>query len=199
MPNAALAYTIGEPDMFGRYPVLIGTGVTIGFVSRWHREWDTESSAGAHRVGRPAVGQKGADKAADYLIGEYAAGRITPIPAEQAAKEAAERLARMTRGPVPLLDPRMKDTPTNRDHARAVVATARTFRWMPLAGFPGSDNLWLLRCELECTPGGWTGVRHWSKLRGRNGKPPTAYRHPGCLSEDEVRALVPAYGPGKSD
>ncbi|MGW3091713.1 hypothetical protein [Streptomyces sp. NPDC001108] len=194
MPTTPLPYRLGTLDARGRRPVIIGENTVIGYASRWHREWDTESTAGFHRVGRPEVGKQGADRAAAYLIAEYAAGRITPITPEAADTEAPAH------GPVPLLDPRMPSTRTNRARALDVWAAADRFLWLPRTGFPGSDNHWSLTCLLRCQPGGryWTGPRYWSHLRGRNSNPPSPHRHPGCLSETEVRRLIPAYGPGKT-
>ncbi|MEV0012863.1 hypothetical protein [Streptomyces sp. NPDC047973] len=184
MSSTTLAYRLGDADAMCRYPVIIGGATILGYVSRWHRNWNAESSAGTHLVGRPPVGKPGGEWAAAYLVGEYAEGRITPIPAQATSSEAAH-------GPAPLLDPRMPDTPTNRTRALAVLAILAEYEWTPRSGFPGADNLMLLHCNL-C---GTTVPRFWSHLRGRNSQPPSPYRHRGCLSADEVRRRVPAYGP----
>ncbi|WP_331728734.1 hypothetical protein [Streptomyces anulatus] len=183
--NTTTAHRLGRPDVMRRYPVIVGEATIIGYVSRWHRTWDAESSVGTHRVGRPPKGQAGDAWAAKWLVQEYAEGRIEPIAARSAELHAVY-------GPAPLLDPRLPDTPTNRTRALEVWALLGTFAWTPRGGYPGSDNLMLLQCDL-C---GQVVARFWSKLRGRNGNPPSpGARHTGCLDAAEVRRRVPAYGP----
>ncbi|MCT9093445.1 hypothetical protein N4G70_31935 [Streptomyces sp. ASQP_92] len=56
--------------------------------------------------------------------------------------------------------------------------------WTPLAPYPGSDTLWLVRCELCDT----VGLRFYSHLR--RGRP--LKRHPGCLPLAEQAAALAA-------
>ena len=183
--TAPLPYRIGEPDGECRYPVIIGESQVIGRAYRWHRDWLVETSAGERNLRRPATGAKGVDMAAAFIVGEYAAGRVTAVPLAQALTVAARPY-----GPVPLLHPRMPATARNADGARRAFAGLAEHCWRAFSGFPGSDNPWFLACEL-C---GWEGPRYWSHLRGRNGNPPSLARHPdGCVGEEEVRKLIAAY------
>ncbi|MFD9690367.1 hypothetical protein ACFXPX_38510 [Kitasatospora sp. NPDC059146] len=185
--TTTLAYRIGAPNNQCRRPVIIGAEEEprlLGYVSRWHRDWLAEDNNGqVHNVRRPAVGSKGQDKAADWLANEFVNGRIQAVPLTDTVAEVPSPY-----GPAPLLHPRM-DEKRNRDSALAAIARVTEFHWTPLSGYPGSDNLWLLRCDL-C---GAVVMKHYSHLRGRNGNPPSANRHPGCKSEAEVRQLIAAY------
>jgi hypothetical protein len=188
MSTTTLTTRIGEPDIECRYPVIIGEDRVIGQAFRWHRNWLVVTSEGEHNLGRPPTGTKGIAMAAAYLTEEYAAGRITAVALDQVRAEAPQPL----NGPVPLLHPRMPNSPRNRDGAHVALAGWATYRWRPvLHGFPGADNPAYMLCDL-C---GWTGIRYWSHDRGRNGNPPSVFRHEGgCLGEEKVRALIPAYG-----
>ncbi|CUW33433.1 MULTISPECIES: hypothetical protein [Streptomyces] len=187
MSTTTLKTRIGEPDIECRYPVIIGEDRVIGQAYRWHRDWLVVTSEGERNLRRPPTGEKGIDMAAAYLAEEYAAGRITAVALELLRAEAPKPLI----GPVPLLHPRMPASPRNIAGARVAFAGLTEHRWRAvLHGFPGSDNPWYLQCEL-C---GWSGVRYWSHLRGRNGQPPSAHRHEGgCIGKDKVRELIPAY------
>ncbi|GGY71099.1 hypothetical protein GCM10010363_60300 [Streptomyces omiyaensis] len=187
MTSTTLAYRLGETDTECRYPVIIGKDQMIGRVFRWHRNWFAVDNRGETNLGRPAVGAKGVDMAAGFLATAYANGEITATPYTPATDA---ELSGFT-GPVPLLHPRMPQTARNEASAHKALLQLAAYRWSPLGGFPGSDNLWLLRCDLESC--GWIGAKHYSHLRGRNGNPPSAHRHPGCIGEDKVRALIPAY------
>ena len=185
MSTTTLAYRIGEADADCRYPVIIGTDLVLGSAWRWHRDWLVSTSVGEHNLHRPPTGTKGVDMAAAYLAEEYAAGRITAHRLDTSTGETARPY-----GPPPLLDSRMPVTKRNTDGAELALARLAEHRWVPLAGFPGSDNPWFMHCAL-C---GWQGPRYWSHLRGRNGNPPSASRHPGgCIGETEVRAAITAY------
>ena len=178
-------YRIGDADTECRYPVFVGHQV-IGQVFRWHRDWLVNSSAGEQNLGRPDEGTRGADMAAAHLAREYAAGTITAAPLAEASTRAP-----LEYGPVPLLHPRMPaKSRRNRDGALKAFAGLTAHHWTARHGFPGSDNPWHMACDL-C---GWSGVRYWSHLRGRNGQPPSISRHPGgCISPAEIRALIAAY------
>ncbi|WP_327286662.1 hypothetical protein [Streptomyces sp. NBC_01205] len=182
--TATLPYRLGTADIECHYPVIIGADQVIGSVFRWHRDWFVQSSAGEHELGRPPKGNRGSDMAAAYLAGEYAAGRVTATPLSEIAVKVPPAA-----GEVPLLHPRLPDTDRNRRGARTALAGLAEYQWTPLAGFPGSDNPWYLRCEL-CT---WTGPRYWSHLRGRNNQPPSPHRHDDCIGEDKVREQIAAY------
>lgn len=182
-------YRIGEADSECRYAVL-ADGQHIGRVFRWHGGW-LAIPAGASEATRRGDGRDGSAAAARYLLEEFRAGRITPqpdTPGEDAAPASST-------GPVPLLHPRMRDTERNRDAAHKAVGGLTAYRWEPLGGYPGADNPWPVRCEL-C---GWEGNRYWSHLRGRNGAPPSPYRHAECIDADKVRAEIPAYADTSQD
>ncbi|MCT6782227.1 hypothetical protein LXH09_37020 [Streptomyces sp. CS7] len=74
------------------------------------------------------------------------------------------------------------DKPQNHEAAFRALRGLEALRWIPLGGYPGADNPWLMRCQL-CD---WTGPRYWSHMRGRKGAPPTPYRHPGCTGRKAV-------------
>ncbi|MDH6545563.1 hypothetical protein [Streptomyces sp. SPB4] len=187
MSSTTLAYRLGGPDAECRYPVIIGEDMVIGLAFRWHRNWMVQDSAGEHTLGRPAKGEKGEGMAAAHLVKQYAAGLITATRLIVSSGELGARAY----GPVPLLHWRMPATERNLASAYKAWAGVTELRWRPHGGFPGADNWWMLECEM---PGcDWVGPRYWSHLRGRNGQPPSAYRHPGCIGEDKVRALIAAY------
>lgn len=170
-------YTFGSPDKECRYPVLLD-GKFIGNVFRWHGAWFAVT-AGLQIEVRVSAGSIGKDAAARYLCDEVDAGRITP------QKDTPNPRELLTHGrPVPLLHPRMKETAHNLATARAVWRRLTDSRWIPMGGYPGADNPWLLCCGL-C---GWTGIRYWSHLRGRKGNPPSAFRHPGCTRPEVTHA-----------
>ncbi len=182
-PTQPTPYRVGTRfDALCRYPVTVDGATLIGYVSRWHREWDTLSSVGDHRVGRPPVGESGAEYAAKWLYDQYTAGTITPI-------EASSPGERRPYGPAPLLDHRLPNTSTNRKRAAEVHAELELYQWRPISGYSGSDNHMLLLCVM-C---GETVAMYWSHLRGRGGRPASAARHTGCLDEATVRRLNPAY------
>lgn len=187
MSTTTLTTRIGEPDIECRYPVIIGQDRVLGQAYRWHRDWLVVTTEGERNLRRPPTGTKGIDMAAAHLCEEYAAGRITTIALEQLRADAPQPL----HGPVPLLHPRMPVTPRNTEGAHIAYAGLTEHHWRAvLHGFPGSDNPWYLLCEL-C---GWSGVRYWSHHRGRNGQPPSIYRHDGgCIGKEKVRELIPAY------
>ncbi|QDN84375.1 hypothetical protein [Streptomyces sp. RLB3-6] len=196
--TTTLAYRLGEPDWERRYPVLIGEGAVVGAVFRWHRDWLTLTSEGERNLGRPETGRRGVPQAAAHaaaaqLVNEYANGRIA-IMSLEAVTAAVPVLAE----PVPLLHPRMPETPTNVAAAKKVMAAVQQLRFTPVTGFPGSDNPWWQVCQL-C---GWQGPRYWSHQRGRNGEMPSTHRHPasenppapaGCVGDAKVRELIAAY------
>ncbi|MFF6903395.1 hypothetical protein [Streptomyces hydrogenans] len=198
MTSTTLAYRLGKPDWEQRYPVLIGTDTVIGAVFRWHRDWLALTSEGERNLGRPEKGRRGvpqaaAQAAAGHVAAEYAAGSITALTLADVTATVP-----VLDGPVPLLHPRMPQTPRNVEAAKKVVAAQALFRWKPYTGFPGSDNPQWQKCEL-C---GWQGPRYWSHQRGRNGELPSTYRHPasaefgapaGCVGDDKVRELIAAY------
>ncbi|MFI9333058.1 hypothetical protein ACIGZJ_36675 [Kitasatospora sp. NPDC052868] len=185
--QAAMPYRIGAPDPAGRYPVIIGQDQVIGRAHRWNRDWWAETSAGEANFGRPDKGVPGVEMAAARLAEQYAAGAITAVPLDQIRAEVLQPLT----GPVPLLHPRMPVNDRNVKSALTAFAGLANLRWRAvLTGFPGSDNHWVLLCEL-C---GWTGPKFWSHLRGRNGGLPSLHRHEGgCVGPDRVRELIPAY------
>ncbi|MFI8365259.1 hypothetical protein ACIGD1_34545 [Streptomyces sp. NPDC085612] len=185
MSSTTLAYRLGEPDTECRYPVIIGEDRVIGRAFRWHRNWLVQDSSGERNLGRPPKGEKGEVMAAAHLVQRYADGLITATRLVTATDEGQARVF----GPAPFLHPRMPANDRNVEGALKAWAGLATHLWTPLAGFPGADNPWYLLCDL-C---GWAGPRYWSHLRGRNGQPPSAHRHPGCIGEDRVRERIAAY------
>ncbi|MFJ3710348.1 hypothetical protein [Streptomyces sp. NPDC090053] len=180
-------YRVGSPDIQCRYPVIVGEDQVIGRAFRWHRDWLVLTTEGEFNLRRPPKGTPGTDMAAAHLAQQYAAGRIRAVPLDQVLAEAPTPLC----GPVPLLHPRMPVNDRNIEGAQIAFAGLAAHYWRAvLTGFPGSDNHWFLSCEL-CP---WEGPKFWSHLRGRNGEPPSARRHKGgCIGEDKVRRLIPAY------
>ncbi|MEV5162845.1 hypothetical protein [Streptomyces sp. NPDC053728] len=118
------------------YPVLLD-GKFTEHVFRWHRAWFAVTAV-LHIETRVSAGAIGKDAAARYLCDEADAGRITP---QEAAPNPRELL---TAGPVPLLHPRMKETPRNLAAARVAWRSVADDRWIPQGGYPGADNPWLL-------------------------------------------------------
>ncbi|MEU8893678.1 hypothetical protein [Streptomyces sp. NPDC048442] len=189
--STPLPYRIGKPDFECRQPVIItedGKDLVLGQAFRWHRDWLVLSGGQETNLRRPPTGTKGIAMAATHLLTQYRAGQITPVPLKELLSTGAPR---EILGELPLLHPRMPDTPTNRANARTAFAGLAEHFWRPVCtGFPGSDNGWCLRCML-C---GWSGIRYWSHHRGRNGNPPSPHRHAGgCIGKDRVRALISAY------
>lgn len=172
---AAPAHTLGSVDSRGRYPVTVG-GQLSGFVSRWHGTWRAVTVDGLVLPDR----HPGRDTAARQLALLTAPGTPTPVP--QSTTQTPERLTAHAH----LLDPGLSATPP-RNVVGAAVALARLdeLAWLPLAGYPGADNRWLLRCLIcaETHPLPWEGPRFWSHLRGRNGDrtPRPLCRHQDCL------------------
>ncbi|MFE0461848.1 hypothetical protein ACFW1A_21630 [Kitasatospora sp. NPDC058965] len=196
--TTTLAYRIGDADAQCRYPVIIGDDtenpLVIGWASRWHRNWLVtavwaDGGESERNLRRPAKGDRGLDMAAVFLAEQYAAGAVIAVPLAEALAQAPLPI-----GPVPLLHPRMavkavEDNGRNISGALKAFAGLAKHHWRAYGGFPGSDNPWFVGCEL-C---GWTGPKYWSHLRGRNGNPPSITRHLGCVDEDEIRELIPAY------
>lgn len=176
-------YQLGNTDQECRYPVLID-GKNIGLIYRWHGAWFA-IPAGTSKERRVGYGSTGSDTAAQHLVAEFNAGRITP----QQDTETPHAKPRRLMGPVPLLHPRMPASARNVETAHKAMAGLTEYLWTPFGGYPGADNPWFLRCQL-C---GWTGPRYWSHLRGRNGNPPSPFRHPGCLEAGLVRSRIAAY------
>ncbi|MGN9821929.1 hypothetical protein ACTMUQ_42455 [Streptomyces sp. SD11] len=177
------SYVLGAADQECRYPVLVD-GQTIGRIYRWHGAWFAIPAGKTDEI-RVGAGSTGSVAAAQFLAQEFGAGRITP---QQHTDSSAKPRAFV--GPVPLLHPRMPATPRNIEGAHKAMTGLTEFHWTPLGGYPGADNPWFLRCQL-C---GWEGPRYWSHLRGRNGNPPSTFRHPECLDAEKVRAAITAYG-----
>ncbi|WP_393101437.1 hypothetical protein [Streptomyces sp. LN325] len=182
-----LPYRLGEPDIECRYPVLVGTWF-IGHALRWHGVWYAVPAGTTTDVrvadGGPRRGG-GSPAAAAWLYSEFTEGRITP---QSVVDSAAATLVQPET--VPLLHPRMPETARNIASARTAFAGLEAHRWTPYGGYPGSDNPWVMECQL-C---GWKGPRYWSHLRGRNGQPPTVLRHDGgCIGADKVREAIGAY------
>ncbi|MEU9279521.1 hypothetical protein [Streptomyces sp. NPDC048341] len=176
-------FQLGDADQECRYPVNVD-GKNVGLIYRWHGAWYAVPAGQSDEL-RVGAGSSGSEAAARYLTEEFDAGRITPQKNTETGTAAPRELV----GPVPLLHPRMPATPRNTKAAHAAMAGLTEHLWTPLHGYPGADNPWALKCEL-C---GWQGPRYWSHLRGRNGNPPSTFRHPECLDAEKVRARITAY------
>ncbi|MEU1121828.1 MULTISPECIES: hypothetical protein [unclassified Streptomyces] len=180
-----MKYQIGEPDELCQYPVTIPGGGYIGHVFRWHKYWwAVEAGSGQetrHLKNGKADKVTGQEKAALYLATRAANGLITPTKAPEPTP--FEAMAEP-----PLLHPRMKDTPGNRQHAQEVDELLALQLWTRESGFPGTDNPMRVKCQ-----DGWRGILYWSHLRGRNNKAPSLFRHEECTVRDQVRARDPRY------
>ncbi|MFI7142864.1 hypothetical protein ACIBQ5_35735 [Streptomyces massasporeus] len=71
----------------------------------------------------------------------------------------------------------------NEESARRAFERLAATAWTPLAGYPGSDVHWLVRCEL-C---GWEGLMFYSHMRRDK------VRHRGCLPTVERPAAIAAW------
>lgn len=180
----AQRYRFGDPDRDCRYPVYVDD-LYAGLIFRWHKPWYAVPVGTDEETRR--TGEKAKKAAAQFLVDQVDAGAITP----QAT--APEQAAPALYDPVPLLHPRMPANPTNQRTAEQVIERLADHFWKPLGGYPGADNPWLMRCELDGCEEDWQGVRYWSHLRGRNNNPPSPYRHPGCIGAEQVRARIAAY------
>ncbi|MGP3750074.1 hypothetical protein [Streptomyces sp. IBSNAI001] len=166
-------YSIGEPDVTGRYPVAVD-GRQAGHIYRWHRRWH------AAAPGCKETQHEDRDLAAGQLVKLIDEGDVL------AEGAPAQTPALTDAGYVPQLSPRLQPTPGNIRHAAKALARLNELGWEPLEGYPGADNRWLMRCRL-CE---WVGTRWWSHLRGRNGdnRPRPSYRHDGCIPMVEQAA-----------
>lgn len=176
-------FQLGTPDQECRYPVQLD-GQHLGRIYRWHGAWYAVPAGQIDEI-RVAAGSIGRDAAAQYLVDEFDAGRLTP----QQLVEDTPTKPRDTFGPVPLLHPRMPATARNTAGARVAMAGLAEYQWTPMGGYPGADNPWYMKCDL-CQ---WEGPRYWSHLRGRNNNPPSPFRHPGCVDAEKVRSQIAAY------
>ncbi|MFJ2193123.1 hypothetical protein ACIOJE_35140 [Kitasatospora sp. NPDC087861] len=189
MTTTTPSYRVGDPTGDCRYPVYVidprtGTEALAGIAQRWGRDWLTTTSNGVKNHGRPDEGVPGIQVPAQYIATEYAAGNTTPLHSAQLAEEDLTQ----PQGDVPLLHPRVPQTPRNAKAAQDADTTMARYYWLRIGGFPGSDNPQATKCLL-C---GWTGWRYYSHLRGRNGNPPSANRHPGtCIDKARIRQLIP--------
>ncbi|MFE9413934.1 hypothetical protein ACFYN0_34890 [Streptomyces sp. NPDC006704] len=86
------------------------------------------------------------------------------------------------------LVPDLRLSLANLVRASEAMARIAVLGWVPLEGYPGADQPWLMQCRL-C---GWKGRRFWSHLRGRNGSklPRPITRHPGCIPVQDMPAML---------
>ncbi|MFE6656397.1 hypothetical protein ACFVLG_30500 [Streptomyces rochei] len=173
-------YALGKRDDEGFYPVTVDQ-IPAGTVHRRHGSWY------ATMPGHPV--QRAADRhqAAAHLVTLIDQGKRPTIPAQAPVHSPADRLRsivglRATRTYAYLL-PDLRFTLPNLVRSAEAMARLAQLGWIPLAGYPGADQPWLMHCRL-C---GWKGTRFWSHLRGRNGNgiPRPANRHPGCIPVKE--------------
>ncbi|MFC8008465.1 hypothetical protein ACFUCH_35465 [Streptomyces olivaceus] len=178
--NQQQRYVIGKRDERGYYSVAVD-GAPAGTVHRRHGSWY------AVIPGHPMQRCADRDQAAAHLVALVDQGARPTVPAPAPAHSPAARMRaivgmRATRTYAYLL-PDLR--PTLPNFVRAVEAMARLAQlgWVPLEGYPGADQPWLMECRL-C---GWKGRRFWSHLRGRNGNgvPRPITRHPGCIPVKE--------------
>ncbi|MGW1039565.1 hypothetical protein [Streptomyces sp. NPDC002547] len=170
--NTLPRHRIGERDTNDRYPVDVD-GAPAGHIYRWHKVWY------AVVPGQEETGHASPEAAAEQVTKLVDAGALTG----QTACGPAE--TPQAPGYALLLDPRLQPTPGNIRSAARAHARLAELGWQPLAGYPGADNHWRMRC-LICPPR-WEGNRYWSHLRGRNndGIPRPRYRHEGCIPVPE--------------
>lgn len=198
-PEAVPArYLLGDVDASGRYPVTVD-GQLTGHVSRWHGTWRAATLTGL------TLPDRHDDR---YTAAQHLADITDPAtPAPTVPTDSAH--VRLT-AHAHLLDPGLSATPRNVISAAVALARLDELAWVPLAGYPGADNRWHLKC-LVCREdrerreprdlGPWTGVRFWSHLRGRNGDgiPRPLCRHDGCAPipehADLIKRLAPAPEP----
>lgn len=174
-------YVLGKRQEDGRYPVTID-GTLGGTVHRRHGSWY------ATIPGRLNIRSFSDRYSAADSIGMLHDQGIRPT--------------------TPAVDPELRpNLPSGYGHllpdlrlslpnlVRAAEAMARLAQlgWVPLEGYPGADQPWLMECRL-C---GWKGRRFWSHLRGRNGdrRPRPVTRHPGCIPVGDIpHALIQLAG-----
>lgn len=85
----------------------------------------------------------------------------------------------------PVLADNLPPTARNLASAARAVDKLTETAWRPLAGYPGSDTLWSVRCLL-CI---WEGPRFYSHLRRER----PAFRHPGCLPTAQIPKALASY------
>ncbi|WP_432041080.1 hypothetical protein [Streptomyces chartreusis] len=170
--NTPQRYRIGERDTNDRYPVDVD-GAPAGHIYRWHKVWRTVVP------GQEETRHPSAESAAEEVTKLVDAGALTD-PSASGPAEASQ-----TPDHALLLDLRLQPTAGNIRSAAIAHARIAELAWQPLAGYPGADNHWRMRC-LICPPR-WEGDRYWSHLRGRNNDriPRPRYRHEGCIPVPE--------------
>ncbi|MFJ8547141.1 hypothetical protein ACIRFH_35275 [Streptomyces sp. NPDC093586] len=126
-------------------------------------------------------------QAAAHLMTLIDQGHRPTAPASEPVHSPAGRMRaivglRATRTYAYLL-PDLRPTLPNLVRAAEAMSRLAQLGWVPLEGYPGADQPWLMECRL-C---GWKGHRFWSHLRGRNGDgiPRPITRHPGCIPVKE--------------
>lgn len=187
-------YELGDVDERGRYSVTVN-GTLTGHVARWHGIWHATTATGLTLPHRHPDRHTAAQQLADLSTTSQPSPDATPTTSARTSPYAH------------LLDPGLAATTRTIVNAAIALARLNELAWQPVAGYPGADNRWLLRC-LVCSDARasqdllpWTGARFWSHLRGRNGDniPRPLCRHDGCLPikehPDRLAHITPAPAP----
>ncbi|MEV6726989.1 hypothetical protein AB0M94_39475 [Streptomyces xanthochromogenes] len=181
----AQSYVLGKRAEDGRYPVAVDL-VPVGTVHRRHGSW--YATIPGHRItkaftDRHAAAEHIAELLDQGIYPSIPAPGVTYIPASPAQIESDPTSTYLH------LLPDLRFSLANLIRAAEAMARLAQLGWVPLEGYPGADQGWLMQCRL-C---GWKGRRFWSHLRGRNGDrtPRPANRHPGCIPLSEIpHALI---------
>ncbi|MGW2865635.1 hypothetical protein [Streptomyces sp. NPDC001205] len=169
-------YVLGKREEDGRYPVTID-GSPAGTIHRRHGSW--YATIPGHANNRSFRDRY---SAADFLAMLHDQGVRPTIPAPDSA---ARPIAPST---YHHLVPDLRLSLANLVRASEAMARLAQLGWVPLEGYPGADQPWLMECRL-C---GWKGRRFWSHLRGRKGDrtPRPVTRHPGCIPVKDMPAAL---------
>ncbi|MGW4855352.1 hypothetical protein ACWEPZ_29420 [Streptomyces sp. NPDC004288] len=184
--NSAVRYVLGKREEDGRYPVAVD-GTPFGTVYRRHGSWF--ATVPGHRNTKRFDNRF---TAADFLVALTDEGIRPRVPAPDDAPTRTGVLDSLVGRHATLtyrhLIPDLRLTLPNLVRAVEAMARLQQLGWVPLEGYPGADQSWLMECRL-C---GWKGHRFWSHLRGRNGDntPRPINRHPGCIPVKDIPAAL---------
>ncbi|MEU9646497.1 hypothetical protein [Streptomyces sp. NPDC048188] len=175
-------YVLGQRDDEGFYPVSVDQ-TAAGTVHRRHGSW--YATMPGHPVQRAADRQE----AAAHLVTLLDQGKRPTLPVQEPVNAAGLIHGLRATASYSHLMPTVRLNLANLVRAAEAMARLAQLGWVPLEGYPGADQPWLMECRL-C---GWKGRRFWSHLRGRNGDntPRPITRHPGCKPvADHAAALI---------
>ncbi|MFC8013547.1 hypothetical protein [Streptomyces cinereoruber] len=180
-------YVLGKREEDGRYPVTVDN-TPAGTVHRRHGSWYA-TIPGRRTTDRFSTRYD----AAEFLatMADMGIRPTVPAPGERRALSATgldAAAAYAATSTYRHLLPDLRLTVPNLVRAAEAMARLAQLGWVPLEGYPGADQPWLMACRL-C---GWKGRRFWSHLRGRNGDgiPRPANRHPHCIPIKEIPSTL---------